>query len=108
MAEFSISGRMSVARLQAQFETNYGLELRVYKGNILADPKATLASLSDKKVDDFECNGNTKVGNFEARFKEATGLKVQVAVLSTSTSKWAGHLVNNDFTLSQASRGFND
>jgi hypothetical protein len=35
MAEFSISGRMSVARLQAQFETNYGLELRVYKGLVI-------------------------------------------------------------------------
>ena len=105
MSDFNISGRMSVAGLQSQFKKSYGLDLRVYKGPKFADSKATLASLSDKKVDDFECNGNTKVVNFEARFEEATGLKVQVATLPNATVE-PGVLVNNSFTLSEASRKF--
>jgi hypothetical protein len=105
MSDFSISGRMSVAGLQNQFKKSYGLELRVYKSSKFADPKATLASLSDKKVEDFECKGNTKVGNFENRFEAATGLKVKVATLPNAKVE-PGKLVNNDFTLSQASRKF--
>jgi len=105
MAELTISGRMTVAGIQRQFKKVYGLELRIYKGNKFADPKATLASLSDKKVDDFECAGNTKVGNFETKFEAATGLKVQVAVLPDAKVE-PGKLVNNDTTLSQASAAF--
>lgn len=105
MADFSISGRMTVAGLQNQFKKSYGLELRIYKGSKFADSKSTLASLSDKKVDDFECKGNTKVGNFETKFEAATGLKVQVATLPDAPVE-AGKLVNNDFTLSQASAKF--
>ena len=105
MADFSISGRMSVAGLQNQFKKTFGLELRVYKGTKFADPKATLASLSEKKVDDFDCKGNTKVGNFEIKFEAATGLKVQVATLPNAAVE-PGKLVNNDFTLSKASTMF--
>jgi len=105
MSDFNISGRMSVAGLKNQFKSSYGLELRVYKGPKLADAKATLASLSDKRVEDFECNGNTKVANFEARFESATGLKVQVATLPNAPVE-PGVLVNNSFTLSEASRKF--
>ncbi len=105
MADFSISGRMTVTGLQNQFKKAFGLELRVYKGPKFADPKATLASLSDKKVGDFECKGNTKVGNFEAKFEAATGLKVQVAVLKDAPVE-PGVLVNNDFTLADAMRKF--
>jgi len=105
MAEFGISGRMSVARLQNQFKASYGLELRVYNGAKLADESATLASISSKKVDDFECAGNMKVGNFEAHFSKATGIKVQVATLPNAKVE-PGKLVNNDYTLSQASAKF--
>jgi hypothetical protein len=105
MADFSISGRMSVAGLQNQFKKTFGLELRVYKGSKFADPKATLASLSEKKVEDFDCKGNTKVGNFEIKFEAATGLKVQVATLPNAKVE-PGKLVNNDLTLSQASTKF--
>ncbi len=103
MADFSISGRMSVAGLQRQFSKAFGLELRVYKGPNFADPKATLASLSDKKVDDFECKGNTKVGNFETKFEKATGLTVQVATLPSADGN-PGTLVTDDLTLSQAAK----
>lgn len=105
MAEFSISGRMSVGRLQSQFKSVFGLELRVYKGPKFAEESATLASISSKKVDDFECAGNMKVGNFEARFLSATGIKVQVATLPNAKVE-PGVLVNNDYTLSQASAKF--
>jgi hypothetical protein len=105
MADFNISGRLSVAGLKRQFKQEFGLELRVYKGNKFAEEKATLASLSDKKVEDFQCAGNMKVGNFEANFEAATGLKVQVATLADAPVE-PGKLVNNDFTLSQACTKF--
>lgn len=105
MAEFKISGRMSVNRLKNQFQKAYGLELRVYKGPKFADGSATLASLSPKKVDDFECRGNMKIGNFEAAFEAATGLKVQIAVLPNAPVE-PGALVNNAFTLSEATGKF--
>jgi hypothetical protein len=105
MAEFKISGRMSVAGLKNQFKTVYGLELRVYKGPKFADEKATLASLSEKKIDDFECRANMKVGSFETNFESATGLKVQVATLPDAKVE-PGKLVNNEFTLGEAKRKF--
>jgi hypothetical protein len=107
MAEFIISGRLSVAGLKRQFKQEFGLELRVYKGNKFADEKATLASLSDKKVDDFQCAGNMKVGNFETKFEAATGLKVQVATISDSIEN-TGKLIDNDLTLSQAKTKFSN
>jgi hypothetical protein len=105
MAEFNISGRLTVGSLKKQFEEIFGLELRVYKGKQFADEKATLASISAKKVEDFECKGNIKVGNFEKRFEEATGLKVQVATLA-NTEGSSGQLVHNESTLAEASRHF--
>ena len=102
MADFDISGRLSVNGLKKQFKEAFNLELRVYKGQRFADEKATLASLSDKKVTDFKCTGRMLVGNFEKRFEEATGLKVQVATLADAAEN-PGALVNNDLTLSQAS-----
>lgn len=105
MAEFNISGRMSVARLQNQFKDSYGLGLRVYNGQKMADESATLASISDKKVEDFECAGNMKVGNFEARFLAATGIKVQVSTLPNARTE-PNALVNNEYTLSEASSKF--
>ena len=105
MAEFNISGRMTVGSLKKQFEDAYGLELRVYNGAAFADESATLASISDKKVDDFECRANMLVGNFEGRFKEATGVKVQVATRADAKVE-PGQLVNNSFTLGDASAKF--
>lgn len=46
-----------------------------------------------------------KVGNFEAHFSKETGIKVQVATLPNAKAE-PGKLVNNDFTLSQASVKF--
>jgi len=105
MAEFNISGRMSVGRLRSQFRETFGLELRVYHGQKFADDAATLASISDKKVDNFECRGNMMVGNFETNFQNATGVKVQVATCADAKVE-PGALVNNKFTLNEAKEKF--
>jgi hypothetical protein len=99
MAEFNISGRMSVERLQNQFKEEFGLTLRVYKGNNFADSKATLASISEKKVEDVSCIGSIQVGNFEERMQNV-GLKVQVATGDNT------QLVNNKYTLNEANKLF--
>jgi len=99
MAEFNISGRMSVERLQNQFKEEFGLTLRVYKGNNFADSKATLASISEKKVEDVSCIGSIQVGNFEERML-TVGLKVQVATGDNT------QLVNNKYTLNEANKLF--
>jgi hypothetical protein len=105
MADFNISGRMSVKALKNQFKNTFGLELRVYKGKQFADESETLARVSDKKVEDFTCKANMQVGNFETKFKEATGITVQVAVLPDAP-KEPGTLINNTYTLGEASRLF--
>ena len=91
--------------LKSQFAKAYGLELRVFNGQKFADEDATLASISDIKVEDFECRGSLLVGNFEDRFLKATGLKVQVATLPNAQTE-PNALVNNKFTLSEASAKF--
>jgi hypothetical protein len=101
MAEFNISGRMQVASLQNQFKEEFGLTLRVYKGNNFAEPSATLASISDKKVEDVSCIGSIQAGNFEERMKNV-GIKVQVATGDNSS------LVSNTYTLNEASKLFGD
>jgi hypothetical protein len=95
MADFKISGRMSVERLQKQFKDNFGSSLRVYKGAVFADPKATLASIrtSDDKGGDFTVRGNMHVGTFEDEMLKRFGIRVQVS--SADDSK----LLPNDMTL---------
>jgi hypothetical protein len=100
MAELSVSGRMSVKTLRKQFKEAYGSTLRVYHGSRFADEDATLASIrkSDAKGGDLKVNGNLKVGNFEERFLETFGIKVQVSSVDDSS------LVNNDLSLSASGR----
>jgi hypothetical protein len=43
-ADFDIKGNMKVKTLQEEFMKNFGLTLRIYKGNKFADESATLAS----------------------------------------------------------------
>jgi hypothetical protein len=105
MAEFNISGRLTVKSLKKQFEDSFGLELRVYDGNKFAEGDSTLASISKIKVDDFECRSNMIISNFESKFHDATGIKVQIATLSNAKTE-PNELVNNSFTLSEASSKF--
>ena len=102
MADISVSGRMSVKTLRAQFKKEFSLTLRVYNGARFADDDATLASLRKgdaSKAGDMKISGNLQVGNFEKRFQDTYGIKVQVA--NGDDSK----LVDNSLTLSAASRG---
>lgn len=100
MAEFSISGRLTVKSLQKQFKDAFGATLRVYKGKQFADENATLASIreGDAKGGELKCAGNLKVGNFENKMKELFGVTVQVA--NKSNTK----LSNNDITIAAAGR----
>ena len=81
MAEFKVSGRMSVETLQKQFQSNFGGTLRVYSGSKFADPKSTLASIrkGDAKGGEFTASGNMHAGRFEKEMLENFGIKVQVA-----------------------------
>lgn len=81
MADFKVSGRMSVERLQRQFKSNFGGTLRVYNGARFADPKATLASIrkGNVKGGEFSASGNMFIKRFENEMKKNFGIKVQVA-----------------------------
>ena len=94
----NINGRMKVKTLQADFKDEFGLTLRIYKGNQFADANDTLASLriGDAKGGEFSPRKNTQVGNLENKLKELFGIKTQVAGSDDS------YLCNNDLTLSAA------
>ena len=101
MAEFKISGRMSVARLQEQFKESYGGSLRVFHGAKFADPKATLASIRAEGAPiggEFTVGGNMHAGRFEHEMKEKFGIKVQVA------NKDNTKLVPDDTSLSSSGK----
>ena len=101
MAEISVSGRMMVKTLKKQFKEEYNLTLRVYSGAKFADEDDSLASLRKgdvAKAGDLKINGKMLVGNFEKKFKEIYGIKVQVA--NADDSK----LVNDSLTLTAASK----
>lgn len=100
MAEFNISGRLTVKTLKKQFKDAFGATLRVYKGKQFADDSATLASIreGDAKGGELKCAGNLQVGNFENKMKELFGVTVQVA--NSDDSK----LAKNDITIAAAGR----
>ena len=101
MAEISVNGHMSVKTLKSQFKKEFNLTLRVYKGARFADEDATLASLRKgdvAKAGDLKIMGNMLVGNFEKKFQEIYGIKVQVAKADDS------YTVNDALTLTAASK----
>ena len=83
MADLRIHSLMKVKTLQANFKKCFGSSLRVYKSatckGAMADPEATLGSLSDKKGGELTVGGNKTVGKFEKEFAETYGIGVQVA-----------------------------
>ena len=101
MAELSVSGRLTVGSLKNQFKKEFGLTLRIYYGARFADEKATLASLRKEggsKAGDLKISGNMQVGNFEKKFLEIYGIKIQVATGDDTK------LINDILTLSAASK----
>lgn len=82
MAEFNISGRMTVKSLRKQFKEAFGATLRVYKGKQYAPEDATLASIRSSegsKGGELACKGNLLVSTFESRMQEVFGITVKVA-----------------------------
>ena len=100
MADFTISGRMKVKTLKADFKANFGSTLRIYNGQKFADDDATLASIrkNDAKGGDVKINGKMLVGNFEKKILEEFGIKVQVA--NTDDTK----LIDDSITLTASSK----
>jgi len=101
MADITVSGRMKVGTLRTQFKEAFGATLRVYKGAKFADDEVTLASIRQedaKKSGEMVIKGNMLVGNFEIKFEETYGIKIQVA--SPDNSK----LSDNSITLSAAGK----
>ncbi len=81
MADFTISGKMKVKTLKANFKEAYGSTLRVYVGKKFADDDSTLASIrkADAKGGEVKINGRMLIGNFESKILEEFGIKIQVA-----------------------------
>ena len=101
MAEFNISGRMTVSSLRKQFKDAFGATLRVYKGAKFAPENATLASIrsgESVKGGELVCKGNLQVGNFEAKMKDMFGITVKVA--NPDNTK----LVSGNITIAAAGR----
>jgi len=97
MAEINVTGNMKVGTLRKQFKEAFGSTLRVYYGNNFAEDSATLASIrkdAGKKAGELVIKGQMQVGNFETKFEENFGIKVQVATPDNST------LSANSMTLS--------
>jgi len=85
LEDIKISGSMHVKTLQEQFKSSFGTEIRVYKslntgrGSKRAEPKATLASLSDRKIiNEMEIRKNNSVGEVEQQFKDELGIGIQI------------------------------
>ena len=100
MADFTITGRMKVKTLKADFKANFGSTLRVYNGQKFADDDATLASIrkNDAKGGDVKINGNMLVGNFEKKILEEFGIKVQVADIENTK------LISDSITLTASGK----
>ena len=81
MADFTITGKMKVKTLKANYKENFGSTLRIYNGKKFADDDATLASIrvGEAKGGEVKINGKMLVGNFETKILEEFGIRVQVA-----------------------------
>jgi hypothetical protein len=94
-----VDQRKKVSDLQAQFEAEFGVKTRVYKGSGLADENIVLGTLSPvgTKGGEIDFGTNTKVGNVEKAFMKEMGIKVQV-------ERANGKLADNDKTLAAAAK----
>lgn len=104
-SDFSIASNKKIRTIQAEFKNNFGLTLRIFKGNQHADPEMTIAKLNakitskiDSSKDDLVIKASMKIEEFEKLVLAHFGLKVQVA------DEFDSYLVGNHYTLGQASR----
>jgi hypothetical protein len=90
-----VNGRTTVAKFKSMFKSEFGVSVRVYKGNHFADESDTLASIKtvkDPTNGDFEIHGNSKVGNVEKLFKDTFGIQIQI-------EDKTGNLADNNVTI---------
>ena len=82
LKDIEVNGNMHVQTLMDEFKNNFGTGIRVYKslgkGANRADPKQTLASICDKKVEGLVIKKNHSVGDVENQFKEMMGIQIQI------------------------------
>ena len=79
MTDVTVSGKMKVKSIKTQFKEIYGIGIRIYKGNSLADDDATIASIRKTSgKDDLTINANMLVKTVENQFKEEFGLRIQL------------------------------
>ena len=77
----NVSGRTTVSKLKTMFKEEFGIGVRIYNGNRVAESSATLASIrsgSDARKSDFELCGDMKVGDAEKLFKDVFGISIQI------------------------------
>ncbi len=82
-----VDQRKKVSSFQADFEKEFGVGIRLYKGRKKLEPgkldaadDVALKSLTEKgaKGGDMNFGGNTKVRNVEKAFMDQMGIKAQV------------------------------
>ena len=97
--EFEIKGNMKVKTLKRKFKDSFGSTLRIYHGVKFADENYTLAKVRKGGAgDNFKFKASWKVSQFEKKFNEIFGIKVQVASLDDK------ELADNNLTLGQVAR----
>lgn len=104
-SDFHLAPNKKIKTIQAEFQSNFGLFLRVYKGKMFADPEMTFAQLDQRtsaKINssnsDLKIKANMGIGEFEDLIKEHFGVTIQVA------NEFNTYCVNNKYTIGQASR----
>jgi len=105
-AEFSVAPNKKLKTISKDFQTNFGLSLVFYKGNMIAEEDLTLAALNKKTAKDVNATSKVdvkikasmKVGFVEDLFENTYGVKVQIK------DKTAKSLIDNDLTLGNAAR----
>ncbi len=105
-ADFEIKPQMKIKTLCKNFNENFGLSLRVYKGQTIADGDLTLAQLNklskktelNSKAGSLKIRASMRVGDAEKIFKEHFGVNVQIADYDNKK------LCDNSLTIGEASR----
>ncbi len=105
-AEFTIAPNKKLKTISKEFKEAFGLSLIFYKGKMIAEDSLTLAALNNKtskEVDTSSKEGlklkaSMKVGYAEKLFDTLYGVSVQIK------DKSAKNLVDNNFTIGEASR----
>lgn len=105
-ADFEIKPQTKIKTLYKNFKANFGLSLRVYKGQVIADGDLTLAQLNKvstktdlkTKAGALKIKASMKVGDAEKTFKDHFGVNVQIADFNNKK------LCDNSLTIGEAAR----